>query len=80
MVEQLNLSPSAARARRYRKRQREGTRLIPLEIFDYEVEALVEYGLVDESHRSDRAQIAEGLRLLLFALSQNEIEWIESPA
>ncbi len=52
----------------------EGVRIIPLEVLDCDVDALVEYGLVDERHIGDRAEIAQGIQLLLFALSQNVIE------
>ncbi len=73
MVEQPTPSPSAARARRYRKRQHDGARVVPLDVCASDVDALVAYGLVDEHHTNDRAEIAQGIQLLLDALSQDAI-------
>ncbi len=73
MVEQLNPSPSAARARRYRERQHDGALVVPLDVSASDVEALVAYGLVEERDTGNRAEIALGVQILLDALSQDAI-------
>ena len=78
MSEQVTPS-STERTRRYRQRQRKGIKLIPIEVEDSGVEALVEYALLDQSGVADRSQIAEAVEFLLFVLSEGGFEWVETP-
>ena len=74
MVEQLNASPSAARARRYRERQQDGAFVVPLDVTARDIAGLVAYGLIEKGHAAERTEIAIGIQILLHALSQDAIE------
>ena len=54
----------AERMRLSRQRRREGTRVVPFEIRDGEIDGLVAIGLLDPSARADRDAIAAALGLL----------------
>ena len=47
------LTDSAARMRRYRKRKRSGLRFVPLEIREKEIDALIRSFLVEEDRDQD---------------------------
>ncbi len=68
------LSPTAARSRRYRQRQREGWRVVKLPVHDEWADALVSHGFLDESDFDDREKVAEAVDLLLFCLADGAIE------
>ena len=59
------LSPGAERMRVARQRRRDGLRCIPLEIRDYEIEALVKAGLLALDARNHCAAIASAMAKLL---------------
>ena len=52
------LTPAAERVRLTRQRRRDGMRVIPFEVRDEEIEALVARGLLEPVARNDRSAIA----------------------
>ena len=69
MTETIELSSSAARARRYRERKRRGARVIPVEIYDDDVNLLIKGGFMDREGIIDRDEIALGIKVLLKSLT-----------
>ena len=55
----------ATRIREHRQRRREGLRVVPLEVRDTEVAALVERGLLQPAETGNRVAIARALGVLL---------------
>ena len=54
---------TAERVRRHRRRRRRGVRfMLPLPILDYEIDRLVEYGLLDTKDRDDVNAVVSALR------------------
>ena len=62
-------SSSAERARRYRHRRRHSTVVVPVEVMRNEIEALVEFGLLDEPEVTSRAKISDAVETLLTGLA-----------
>jgi hypothetical protein len=58
-------SSAAARMRLSRLRRRDSMRCIPFEVRDAEIEALVNYGLLDRADRNNREAIARALGNLI---------------
>jgi hypothetical protein len=48
-----SLSAAAGRMRRHRQRRREGLRLLRIELFEEEVDALIRAGLLEPQRRND---------------------------
>ena len=64
-----------ARVRDHRRRKRHGLRLVPLEIFESELDALVEHGLLAPKDRNDyRVAVPEALEKLIGAAVEALIE------
>lgn len=64
-----------ARVRDHRRRKRDGLRLVPLEIFESELDALVEHGLLAPKDRNDyRVAVPEALEKLIGAAVEALIE------
>jgi hypothetical protein len=55
----------AERMRLSRQRRRAGTRVVPFEVRDTEISALVAYGLLDPAARTNRDAIATAIGTLL---------------
>ena len=64
----------AARARRYRPRQRDGWRVIKLPVHDEYVRALVSHRFLDETDVDDREKVAAAVDLFLFVLADGAVE------
>ena len=62
------LTPAAERMRLTRQRRRDGMRVIPFEVRDEEIEALVARGLLDPVARNDRSAIARAMGNLFDAV------------
>ena len=73
----IELSPTAARSRRYRLRQRQGTMIVPVEADQDAIDALVDYAFLSETEMGDRAKVTDAIDLLLFMLSQGALEWLD---
>ncbi len=71
------ISPTAARSRRYRLRQRQGTMIVPVEADQDAIDALVNYAFLSETDMGDRAKVTDAIDLLLFMLSQGALEWTD---
>ena len=75
-------SPAAVRARNYRRRQREGTILVPVETSAEAIDGLVRYGFLDQTDIGDRDQISNAIALILQGLSKNAVNlepsWVAS--
>ncbi len=71
------LSPTAARSKRYRQRRREGVVIAPVQVAPEVVEALVTTGLITEAGTGNRAELGEAVEIFLFALANDavEIDW-----
>jgi hypothetical protein len=63
----LPISPAAERMRKYRERKRDGRRCVTLEIFELEIDALVQKGLLGRETRNDPIEIADALYKLIEA-------------
>lgn len=70
-------SPTAIRSRRYRQRHRHGLMIVPVEVDQDVIDALVEYAFLDETDRCKRAKVADAIDLFLFTLSQGALEWTD---
>jgi len=55
------LTDSAARMRRYRKRKRSGLRFVPLEIREKEIDALIRRGFLVEEDRDQNSAIRRAI-------------------
>ncbi len=71
------LSPTAARSKRYRQRKREGIIIAPVQVAPEVVDALVTTGLLTEADTGNRAELGEAVEILLYALADDavEIDW-----
>ena len=64
--EQLpRLSPAAERMRRYRERRRRGVSCIIIQLFETEISALIQRGLLEPTQRHDRAAIVAAMHRYL---------------
>jgi hypothetical protein len=61
----MRANPAAERMRLSRARRRHGIRVVPFEVRDAEIEALINHKLLAPSHSSDRQAIASALGKLL---------------
>jgi hypothetical protein len=59
------LSPGAERMRRYRARRRKGVSCVTIQLFETEISALVQQGLLEPTRRHDRAAIAGAMNEFL---------------
>jgi hypothetical protein len=59
------LSPGADRMRRYRARRRKGVSCVLIQLFETEISALVQQGLLEPTRRHDRAAIAGAMNKFL---------------
>jgi hypothetical protein len=57
----LNVSPTAERMRRHRQRQHDGLRCLTIEVYDKEVDALIQKGLLKPETRNDPFSVIEAL-------------------
>jgi hypothetical protein len=65
-LEQLpRLSPAAERMRRYRERRRKGVSCVIIQLFETEISALIQRGLLEPTQRHDKAAIARAMGLFL---------------
>jgi len=55
------LSQSAERMRRHRQRQRDGLRCLTIELYETEVDALIQRGLLKAETRNDSLAVIEAL-------------------
>ena len=55
------LSQSAERMRRHRQRQRDGLRCLTIELYETEVDALIQKGLLKPETRNDSFAVIEAL-------------------
>jgi hypothetical protein len=63
-------SNSAERQRRYRQRQRRGSRVFNIELVDADIEKLVDSGLLDERQSFDSLCIARAVERLVEGLGE----------
>ena len=63
------LTPGAQRVRDSRARRREGFRVVPLELHDREVTALIETGWLAEADCSNRVAVAAAMGAMLDHMS-----------
>jgi SOS response regulatory protein OraA/RecX len=54
-------SPAAERMRRHRQRQRDGLRCLTIELYEKEVDALIQRGLLKAETRNDSFEVIEAL-------------------
>ena len=54
-------TPGAERMRRHRQRQRDGLRCLTIELYETEVDALIQRGLLEAETRNDPYAIIEAL-------------------
>jgi hypothetical protein len=59
------LSPAAERMRRYRERRRRGVSCVIIQLFETEISALIQLGLLEPTQRHDKAAIARAMGLFL---------------
>jgi hypothetical protein len=59
------LSPGAERMRSYRARRRKGVSCVLIQLFETEISALVQQGLLEPTRRHDRAAIAGAMNKFL---------------
>ena len=64
----------AARSRLYRRRRREGWRVVKVPVHDEYVRALVCHRLLDETDVDDREKVAAAVDLFLFVLADGAIK------
>jgi hypothetical protein len=60
-AEPVARSPAAERMRRHRERQRNGLRCLMIELYETEVDALIQKGLLKPETRNDSFAIIEAL-------------------
>ena len=65
---------TAIRCRRYRARQRDGIQIVPVEVSDGYLDALIESGLHKEADRRDRDKIAATIDFLLDAYAVGAVK------
>ncbi len=70
-------SSGADRASLYRRRRAEGRHVARVEVGPENIEALVVEGLLEPGKSGDRAAIGEAIEVLLFALSEGALEWVD---
>jgi hypothetical protein len=58
-------SPGARRMRRYRERRRRGVSCVIIQLFETEISALIQRGLLEPTQRHDKAAIARAMGLFL---------------
>ena len=77
MPPSTTLSPAAIRTRRYRNRRDRGSVIISLEVENYQLEALINHGFLDEGNVTNRAKVSEAVDGLLHVLADGviEIDW-----
>ena len=61
-------SAAAAATRRWRERKAEGRRVVPLDMFEQEIQELVRLGYLRGDHAHDPGAIADALGLVLEAM------------
>jgi hypothetical protein len=59
------VSPAAERMRRYRSRRKKGVSCVIIQLFEPEISALVQQGLLEPTRRRDRAAIAGAMNRFL---------------
>ena len=65
-------NPAAARKRRYRKRRREGIRVVPVEVDALDVADLVMSGTLDRAKKDDKEEIGRAIQTRVRApISEN---------
>ena len=67
-------SPAAVRTRHYRERRERGDIVVPLEVENYKLDALVEHGFLEEGDLKNRAKVGEAVGVLLFFLADGAVE------
>jgi hypothetical protein len=59
-----SISPAAERMRRHRARQRNGLRLVQALLRETEIDALIEFGMLEERSRNNPNAVTEALHRL----------------
>ncbi len=67
-------SSAAIRTRRYRDRRDRGAVVINFEVEADHLECLVDQGFLAADEATDRAKVADALGLVLFGLSEGDLE------
>ena len=68
------VTSAAARSRLYRQRQRDGWRVLQVNVHQEYVDALIDHSLLAEGDADDRKKVAEAVDLFLFCLREGAIK------
>ena len=78
MQAMTEISPTAARSKRYRERKREGVVVAPVEVEPEVLDALTFCLFLDEADRHDRAAIGAAVEELLYLLGEGALTMDET--